>query len=112
MNQELIRDWCDWLHGLLTPGTESHEAVANLAKARGKRLHEEQAAAAVTEATDRGLEVADPRGLYDELERVFHPGTTASMRRKSGDPACAPKAMVLAAGCILLATVMGMLEYD
>ena len=46
-DKEKERNCADWVCTLLTPGTETHSAVVEAAKTDSKRLHEEQAAAAV-----------------------------------------------------------------
>ncbi len=87
-DKEKERNCADWVCTLLTPGTETHSAVVEAAKMDSKRLHDEQAAAAVVVMAEMlGLEQCDETfdAMHADLERLFHPGMRAAMKRRIAD---------------------------
>jgi len=87
-DKERERNCADWVCTLLTPGTEVHSTVVEAAKTDGKRLHDEQAAAAVVVMAEMlGLEQCDETfdAMQADLEQLFHPGMRATMKRRIAD---------------------------
>ena len=87
-DKEKERNCADWVCTLLTPGTETYSTVVKAAKTDSKRLHEEQAAAAVVVMAEMlGLERCDETfdAMHTDLEQLFHPGMRATMKRRIAD---------------------------
>lgn len=74
----------DFITELLTKGTKIHSLALAASKADGKRLHEGQAAIAIPHvATLYGLRPGRQGAMdavYDDLEKLFHPGRRAGIR--------------------------------
>lgn len=87
-DKEKERNCADWVCTLLTPGTETHSAAVEAAQTDSKRLHDEQAAAAVVVMAEMlGLEQCDETfdAMHADLEQLFHPGMRAAMKRRIAD---------------------------